>query len=229
MARSHVPELAYDDLDIQEGASASRLWKEVTLTNPEALERDKVYADYRTEVEHMVAYSEAVAHEICERIALGETVSSICKDAHMPAERTVWKWRQVRRKFDDNYSRARVDQMHSWANQIVHLADDAEGDFKITVPLGSPDLERIEEKGSVTFKYTRRHVTRAALMIETRKWLMARYSPDAFGQASKVYADIALQSKSDEEMIQDLRGALGEAGMSSEDFVELLRVDEAVH
>jgi hypothetical protein len=40
-----VPELAYDDLDIQEGASASRLWKEVTLTNPEASERDKVYAD----------------------------------------------------------------------------------------------------------------------------------------------------------------------------------------
>ena len=40
-----VPELAYDDLDIQEGASASRLWKDVTLTNPEAPERDKVYAD----------------------------------------------------------------------------------------------------------------------------------------------------------------------------------------
>jgi len=40
-----VPELAYDDLDIQEGLSASRLWKDVTLINPEALERDKVYAD----------------------------------------------------------------------------------------------------------------------------------------------------------------------------------------
>ncbi|AXI53652.1 hypothetical protein C1J05_03240 [Sulfitobacter sp. JL08] len=40
-----VPELAYDDLDIKEGASASRLWKEVTLANPAALERDKVYAD----------------------------------------------------------------------------------------------------------------------------------------------------------------------------------------
>ena len=37
-----VPELAYDDLDIKEGASASRLWKEVTLTNPEASERDTV-------------------------------------------------------------------------------------------------------------------------------------------------------------------------------------------
>ena len=40
-----LPELSYDDLDIREGSSASRLWKEVTLTNPEAPEREKVYAD----------------------------------------------------------------------------------------------------------------------------------------------------------------------------------------
>ena len=40
-----VPELTYDDLDIREGSSASRLWKEVTLINPDASEREKVYAD----------------------------------------------------------------------------------------------------------------------------------------------------------------------------------------
>jgi len=40
-----LPELSYDDLDIQEGASASRLWEDVTLTNPGAPEREKVYAD----------------------------------------------------------------------------------------------------------------------------------------------------------------------------------------
>ena len=40
-----VPELAYDDLDIQEGLSASRLWKEVTLINPQAPDREIVYAD----------------------------------------------------------------------------------------------------------------------------------------------------------------------------------------
>ena len=40
-----IPELSYDDLDIQEGLSASRLWKDVTLNNPEASEREKVYTD----------------------------------------------------------------------------------------------------------------------------------------------------------------------------------------
>jgi hypothetical protein len=43
-----LPELSYDDLEIREGSSASRLWKEVTLTNPQSPERDKVYADLVT-------------------------------------------------------------------------------------------------------------------------------------------------------------------------------------
>ncbi|KCV82118.1 hypothetical protein ATO10_09733 [Actibacterium atlanticum] len=40
-----VPEVTYSDLDIQEGGSASRLWKNVTLTDPDTPEREKVYAD----------------------------------------------------------------------------------------------------------------------------------------------------------------------------------------
>ena len=177
----------------------------------------------------MVAYSEEVAKEISERIALGETVADICKDGHMPAERTVWKWRQVHPKFDDAYTRARVDQMHSWANQIVQLAGESEGDFKITVPLDSPELKRIEETGSVTFKFTRRHVSRAALMIDTRKWLMARYAPEAFGQSTNVHSTIQYQGMSDDEIIQDLRDALGESRMTPEEFLALLTADEAAH
>ncbi len=39
-----LPKLSCDDLDMKEGASASRLWKDVTLTNPDDPARDKVYA-----------------------------------------------------------------------------------------------------------------------------------------------------------------------------------------
>lgn len=40
-----LPELSYEDLAIREGSSASRLWKDVTLTHPDAAERTKVYDD----------------------------------------------------------------------------------------------------------------------------------------------------------------------------------------
>ncbi|MDU8910460.1 hypothetical protein RXV88_04165 [Aestuariicoccus sp. MJ-SS9] len=125
-------------------------------------------------------------------------------------------------KFDEQYQRARVDQMHSWANQIVHLADDAEGDFKITVPLDSPELQRIEKKGAVTFKFDGTHVNRARLSIDTRKFLMARYAPETFGTHSTVQINPPLDHKSDEELVQDLRDALQEAGMTTQELVELL-------
>ena len=37
--------LSYDNLDVQEGGTASRLWKEITLDNPSSPQREKVYAD----------------------------------------------------------------------------------------------------------------------------------------------------------------------------------------
>ena len=40
-----VPNLTYDDLDIQEGVAAARKWKEVTLKEVSEVEREKVYLD----------------------------------------------------------------------------------------------------------------------------------------------------------------------------------------
>lgn len=40
-----LPELSYEDLGIREGESAARLWKEVTLTDPQHPDREKVHAD----------------------------------------------------------------------------------------------------------------------------------------------------------------------------------------
>lgn len=40
-----LPELSYEDLEIREGASAARLWKDVTLIDPSASSREQVYTD----------------------------------------------------------------------------------------------------------------------------------------------------------------------------------------
>jgi hypothetical protein len=40
-----IPNLTYDDLDIQEGVSAARKWKEVTLGDASKAEREKTYSD----------------------------------------------------------------------------------------------------------------------------------------------------------------------------------------
>ncbi len=52
-----LAEHSCDDLDMKEGASASRLWKDVTLTNPDDPARDKVYAGL---VAYLVRYTWAM-------------------------------------------------------------------------------------------------------------------------------------------------------------------------
>ena len=37
-------------------------------------------------------YTREIADEICERLAAGESLFSICRDAHMPAENRVREW-----------------------------------------------------------------------------------------------------------------------------------------
>ena len=168
-------------------------------------------------------YCEEIAGEICERIAMGETLSSVCQEDRMPDKRTVWKWRKVHPKFAQDYSRARVDQMNAWADQIIHLADDAEGDFMVSIPLDSPELEKIERDGVVTFKFNRKHVNRAKLMIDVRKWLMARYAPEDFGDRSAVSLAVSYDEKSDDELLEDFREAAKKAGMTSDMIIQLLK------
>jgi hypothetical protein len=140
----------------------------------------------------------------------------------MPDERTVWRWRQDHPDFAEAFARARVDQMHAWADQIVHLADDAEGDFKVTVPLNSPELERIESNGEVTLKFTRKHVARTAQMIDVRKWLMARFAPEDFGDRSSVRVEANHVDKSDEELVREFQEAAHKAGVTADMIVAWL-------
>ena len=37
-------------------------------------------------------YTEALAEEICDRLATGEPLNVICRDPHMPHEKAVRKW-----------------------------------------------------------------------------------------------------------------------------------------
>ena len=55
-----------------------------------------------------VHYSLAVGREICRRITAGETLLGICRDADMPARRTVNHWVRDNPAFAKMYHRAKV-------------------------------------------------------------------------------------------------------------------------
>jgi hypothetical protein len=71
------------------------------------------------------SYTEAVATEICTRLANGESLTKICKDPKMPSSPTVQLWLDQNPPFLAWYARARERQADFFAGQIVEIADNS--------------------------------------------------------------------------------------------------------
>lgn len=97
-------------------------------------------------------YNEYVAGQICERLAEGESLTSICADEDMPHRRTVNRWLLEHEAFSRNYAHARQMQADAFADEIHDIADD----LRLL-----PDHKRV--------------------MIDARKWRAARQNWRAWG------------------------------------------------
>ena len=65
-----------------------------------------------------------LALEVCTRIAGGETLKEICQSEHMPQLTTFYEWKMGSRELAEAYSCARLDQAHSWADEIKQWIKD---------------------------------------------------------------------------------------------------------
>lgn len=98
-------------------------------------------------------YTDAVADTICERLAGGETLTSICDDVGI-SRITVWAWRRAMPEFDARVWAARIQQAEALAEQIVDLAD---------APTAPEDVPHLRAR------------------IDARKWAAARLDPARYG------------------------------------------------
>jgi hypothetical protein len=113
-------------------------------------------------------YSQALAEEILDRTADGESLRSICSDPRMPSHSIVLKWVQKNvgvsdsggDGFGDQYARAKSAALEVMAEDIIEI-----GDADIMVN-GVPDNALVQ---------------RARLMCDNRKWMLSKLLPRQFG------------------------------------------------
>lgn len=117
-------------------------------------------------------YTEAIANEICERLAAGQTLRTICKDDHIPAESTVRWWVITDREgFSAHYTRARDLGLDAIAEELFDIADDGTNDW---MTVGREGAEYQVENKEVT--------NRSKLRVETRKWYLSKLAPKRYGE-----------------------------------------------
>lgn len=118
-------------------------------------------------------FSQKTADLICERIANGESVRTICKDNGMPAQSTIFKWLADNAAFSEQYARAREAQADHIFEEMFEIADDATNDW----------MERKSKDGETSpgFELNGEHIQRSRLRIDARKWMLGKMAPKKYG------------------------------------------------
>lgn len=102
-------------------------------------------------------FDQAIADEICERLAGGQSLRKICgvdRDDFLPGQNTVYKWLDDNEAFAKQYASARARQADS----------------------------KFDEAGEIAEKATVENVHVARLQIDTIKWQAAKLAPKKYGE-----------------------------------------------
>ena len=115
-------------------------------------------------------FNQEIASGICERIADGESLRSICASDDMPAKSTVFKWLTQQKGFADQYAHAREAQADTLFDEMLDIADDARNDW----------MER-NGKDDAGWEANGEHIQRSKLRLEDRKWMAGKLRPKKYG------------------------------------------------
>lgn len=114
-------------------------------------------------------YKIEIAEEICalmlERKDDGNVMSlrDICALAHMPTESTVYKWRATNPEFAEMYARAREEQTHLTAEDVIKIAD------------------------------TEEDPNRARVRIDARKWYASKLNRKDYGDSLDLSGNVTMK------------------------------------
>lgn len=110
------------------------------------------------------SFTEEMATMICARLAAGESLRGICRDAGMPDRSTVTKWViDDVEGFSSRYERARNVGLDEMADEVIEIADEK--------------TEKHEDgQGYAADVASRR------LRFDARRWYLSKLAPRRYGE-----------------------------------------------
>jgi len=117
-------------------------------------------------------YTQELADKICEQLALGYSLRTVCKADDMPAIASIFNWFRTKPGFLEQYEKAKQESTDAMAEDLLDIADDGTNDW----------MERHDKNGNcIGWQLNGEHVQRSRLRADTRKWLMAKMKPKKYG------------------------------------------------
>ena len=116
-------------------------------------------------------FSQAIADAICERLAGGESLKSICVAEDMPHRATVFRWLGTHDSFRDMYARAREAQADALFDEILDIAN---------TPI-TGEKTKVDKDGNVIEMTKADMIEHRRLQIDACKWIAAKLRPKVYG------------------------------------------------
>lgn len=117
-------------------------------------------------------FTQEIADAICERLADGESLRTICTAEDMPNKATVFRWLANNDAFRDQYASAREAQADALFDEILDISDDGSNDW----------MERKNSDGqNIGWMENGEALRRSALRVDARKWIAGKLRPKKYG------------------------------------------------
>lgn len=150
-------------------------------------------------------FTQEKADAICELIADGQSLRTICAAEGMPSTSTVCKWLTEQPTFSEQYARAREMQADALFDEILEIADDGSNDW----------MERKNADGeNIGWRENGEAMRRSQLRVEARKWMAGKLQAKKYGDKIDVNHSGSIQTMSEEQVNARLAELLGKAGIS---------------
>lgn len=139
-------------------------------------------------------FTQDIADEICERLADGESLRSICRDESMPSTKTVLRWLSTIETFRIQYAHARELQADALADEILDISNTPViGEIETTKEWG------VEIKRADMIEHRR-------MQIDARKWYAGKLRPKVYGNNVEPENNDATLSDAVNKLIDKLPG-----------------------
>lgn len=116
-------------------------------------------------------FNEKDAAEIIERLSTGTPLAVICRDDHLPTDRTVRNWVSSHKEFASAIAGARESGFDMLAAECLEIAEDGSHDYAFKRRADGTEYEDFDSE----------HYQRSKLRIETRLKLLAKWDPKRYG------------------------------------------------
>lgn len=133
-----------------------------------------------------------IIDEVLARLAKGEYLIAIARDAHMPDISTLNRWRDRDGSLCDKIARARARGVEYRVEQAGEIADDSSNDYVTKTDANGREYEAVNSE----------HIQRSRLRVDTRYREAEALAPKVYGKRSVVehQGGIHITTQSTEEL-----------------------------